>query len=185
MKYNYKKVVGSLLFVGAVQFILGMIITEAMYAGYSVSENYISDLGVGATSLIFNSSVFLLGVMIVAGAYFIKRAFGFSLLYILLVLTSFGAMGAGIFPVNAGIIHAVASMIAFLFGALSAIASYKLQKQPLSSFAILMGIMSIVALILFVSGIHLGLGKGGLERMVVYPLLLWAIAFSGHLIGST
>jgi hypothetical protein len=26
------------------------------------------------------------------------------------------------------------------------------------------------------------LGKGGMERMIAYPMLLWAIGFGGHLI---
>jgi hypothetical membrane protein len=66
MKLTDGKVAGTLLFVGAVQFIVfGLITAEAGYEGYSTSGNYISDLGVGSTALIFNSSVFLLGILIV------------------------------------------------------------------------------------------------------------------------
>jgi hypothetical membrane protein len=185
MKYDYGKVAGGFLFVGAVQFVLGLITAEALYPGYSVSENYISDLGVGATSLLFNSSVFLLGVTIIAGAYFAKRALDFRLLYFLLVLTGIGAMGVGLFPKDAGVIHSIAALIAFTFGALSAITSYKLQKPPLSFFAVLLGALSLAALALFISDNYLGLGKGGMERIIVYPITLWAIAFSGHLISSS
>jgi hypothetical protein len=28
------------------------------------------------------------------------------------------------------------------------------------------------------------LGSGGIERWVVYPLLLWALAFGGYLLGE-
>jgi len=41
----------------------------------------------------------------------------------------------------------------------------------------------LLALVLFASGTFLGLGKGGMERMIAYPALLWAIGFGGHLIS--
>jgi len=176
-----KRVAGTLLFVGSIQFIFGMTIAEILYPNYSVSLNYISDLGVGNTALLFNSSVFLLGLLVLIGAYFIQRAFDYKLLSVCLVLAGIGAMGVGIFPETAGVIHGVVSLITFLFGALSAIVSYKLQKTPLSLFAVLLGIISLVALALFASGNYLGLGRGGMERMIVYPTLLWAVGFSGHL----
>jgi hypothetical membrane protein len=97
MKYSYAKAAGTLVFIGAVQFLLGLIIAEALYPGYSISENYISDLGVGPSAAIFNSSVFLLGVMIVIGAYFFWREFDSKLFFIFLVLAGFGAMGGRIF----------------------------------------------------------------------------------------
>lgn len=73
MKHADGKIAGALIFVGAVQFILCMIMAECLYPKYSVSENYISDLGVGATAPIFNISVFLLGATVAASAYFLKR----------------------------------------------------------------------------------------------------------------
>jgi len=29
----------------------------------------------------------------------------------------------------------------------------------------------------------MGIGPGGLERMMAFPVLLWAIGFGGHLMG--
>jgi len=161
---------------------LGIIIAEALYPGYSTSENYISDLGVGPSSLIFNSSVFLLGVLVVGGAYFIYLA-DFRLFSILLATAGIGAMGVGLFPEDAGVIHVVFSFVTFLFAGLSAVLCCKLQKRPFSYFSLLLGVTSLVALFLFISGIHLGLGKGGMERMIAYPALLWAVGFGGYLIG--
>jgi hypothetical membrane protein len=51
---------GALFFIAATQFVLCLIIAEALYPGYSVSNNYISDLGVGPSAIVFNASVFLL-----------------------------------------------------------------------------------------------------------------------------
>jgi hypothetical membrane protein len=183
MKYDDRKIAGSLLFIGAVLCVLGIIVAEALYTGYSTSENYISDLGVGPSSLIFNSSLFLLGVLTVGGAYFIQRAFDFRLFSIFAAITGIGAMGVGLFPEDAGVVHVVFSLITFLFAGLSAIMSYKLQKQPFSYFSVILGVVVLLALVLFASGTFLGLGKGGMERMIAYPALLWAIGFGGHLIS--
>jgi hypothetical membrane protein len=183
MKYDDRKIAGSLLFIGAVLCVLGIIVAEALYPDYSTSENYISDLGVGPSSLIFNSSLFLLGVLTVGGAYFIQRAFDFRLFSIFAAITGIGAMGVGLFPEDAGVVHVVFSFITFLFAGLSAIMSYKLQKQPFSYFSVILGVVVLLALVLFASGTFLGLGKGGMERMIAYPALLWAIGFGGHLIS--
>lgn len=184
MKKLNGKVAGALIFVGATQFILGMLLAECLYPNYSVSENYISDLGrLDATSApVFNSSVFVLGLTVVAGAYFLRKIVQNKAFLSILILCGIGAMGVGIFPEDFGIIHFIVSIIAFLFGALSAIASYKFQKPPLSYFAVILGVISLVALILFGMEAYLGLGKGGMERMIAYPILLWAIGFGGYLI---
>jgi hypothetical membrane protein len=43
---------------------------------------------------------------------------------------------------------------------------------------------SLATLFFFSMGIYLGLGIGGMERMIVYPTLIWTVAFGGYLIGS-
>lgn len=185
MTYDSRKIAGLLLVVGGVLCVLGMIAAEVLYPGYSASANYISDLGVGPSALIFNSSVFLLGVLAVCAAYFIQKAFNFKLFSILTAITGIGAMGVGLFTEDAGVIHAVFSLITFLFAGISAIVSYKLEKRPLSYLSVVLGGVSLVALVLFASGFYLGLGKGGMERMIAYPALLWTIGFGGHLIGDS
>lgn len=185
MTYDSRKIAGLLLVVGGVLCVLGMIVAEALYPGYSASENYISDLGVGPSALIFNSSVFLLGVLAVCAAYFMQKALNFKLFSILTAITGIGAMGVGLFTEDAGVIHAVFSLITFLFAGISAIVSYKLQKPPLSYLSVVLGGVSLVALVLFASGFYLGLGKGGMERMIAYPALLWTIGFGGHIIGDS
>jgi hypothetical membrane protein len=44
MGYDHRKVAGALVFIGGSQFVLGMLVAEALYLGYSISQNYISDL---------------------------------------------------------------------------------------------------------------------------------------------
>jgi len=72
MRFDPRTVAGLLIFVAAAQFFVGMLVAESVYPGYSISANYISDLGATCTdtgcviyqpaATVFNSSVILLGV---------------------------------------------------------------------------------------------------------------------------
>ncbi len=193
MGYDSRKVAGALVFIGGTQFALGMLVAEVLYPGYSISQNYISDLGAGPSASIFNSSVFLLGLMVVAGAYFVQRAFGNRLVTGLLVLAGVGAMGVGVFPENYPAMHEVVSDIAFIFGGLAPIAAYRLLRKPFNYFSVVLGLVSLCAMVLlsaeYTFGVgeqyFLGLGPGGMERMIVYPILLWEMGLGGYLLAST
>lgn len=196
MPFNNAKVAGTLLLVGASQFAIASTIAEAIYPGYSVSANYISDLGVWSkpSAVIFNPSIMLFGLFILASSYFIFKQFGMRPVTALLVSSGAGTLGVGIFPENTfiingiPIIHGVAALLAFAGGALAAITAYKITKPPLRYISIILGLTSLTVLFLLVltrdSG-GLGLGVGALERIVVYPNLIWMIGFGGYLLGNS
>ena len=197
MAYPKERVAGALFFVAVTQFILGLTIAEALHPGYSVSANYVSDLGIGPFSVVFNSSVFLLGLLLLVGTYFLRHISELKTVKILLFLMALSAIGVGIFNKEFTIAHGAVSSLAFLFAGLSAIASAKVLKSPFSLISILLGVMTIGALALYSIGMttsgsltsnieydssfYLGLGPGGMERMIVYPVLMWLAGFSGHL----
>jgi len=197
MSHSTEKMAGTLFFIAATQFVLGLIIAETLYPGYSAYNNYISDLGIGPSSIIFNSSVFLLGLLLLIGTYFQRHASGFKTVNILLILMASGAIGVGIFTKDFRTIHGAVSSMAFFFAGLSAIASFKVLKKPFSLITIILGMISLGALVLFSCGLitsgsltsdeaydsnfFLGLGPGGMERMIVYPALMWLAGFGGHL----
>jgi hypothetical membrane protein len=185
-KYRKGRIAGLLLFIGGIQCVLGIILAEALYPGYNTSIQTISSLGVGPSAIIFNSSVFLIGLLGLAGTYFIHRTFNFNLFTILLGVTFIGAIGVGVFTEASSTftIHSVFSVITYVFGGISAVMSFKLQKRPLSILSVILGVFSLVAMVLLASGIYLGLGLGGIERMVAYPLLLWIVGFGSHLIAK-
>ena len=171
---------------------LGMLVAEAVYPGYSISQNYISDLGVGPSALIFNSSVFLLGLMVVLGAYFMRRSFRDRLVTGLLVLAGVGAMGVGLFPENNPVMHRIVADVAFNFGGLAPIAACRLLRKPFNYFSLVLGLVSLCAMVLLSAQYSfglgeqyfLGLGPGGMERMIVYPVLLWEMGLGGYLTAS-
>ncbi len=190
---NDRRTAGALIFIGAVQFVIGMNIAEFLYPGYSVAGNFISDLGATCrgtciinqpSATIFNTSASALGLLVLISSYFIWREFHSLTIAILFGLAGIGAMGVGLFPETAGIVHEIVSLIAFLFGGASAIASCKLVKAPFSYISVIMGAMSLVSLVLFADQIYLGFGPGGMERMVAYPIMLWATGFGGYLLSS-
>jgi len=185
MKYNDQTMAGGLILFGGAQLVFGLLFAETAHPGYSVSANLISDLGVGPAALIFNSSITLLGLTLIISAYFIQRAYEKPIITTLIGLTGLGAMGVGLFPENVPVMHGIAATVAFIFGGITAIAAYKVQKKPLAYFSVVMGLLSLSALILFALRENAGLGPGGMERMIIYPILVWAISFGGYQIGST
>ena len=198
MSYSREKMAGMLFFIAATQFVLCFIIAEALYPGYSLHDNYISDLGVGSSAIVFNASVFLLGLLLLAGTYFLRRNPNFKTLSILLILMAIGAMGVGLVTKDFTLVHGAVSSAAFFFAGLSAIASFKVLQKPFSLISIILGVMTLAALALFSIGMvasgsvsstiaydsvfYLGLGPGGMERMIVYPALMWLAGFGGHLV---
>src|SRR2546428_13761903 len=47
--------------------------------------------------------------------------------------------------------------------------------------SVLLGLLSLAALGVYISKTYIGLGPGGMERMIVWPVLAWGLAFGGHL----
>jgi len=198
MAYSGGKVAGVLFLIAATQFVLGITIAEALYPRYGVSENYISDLGIGPSSIVFNSSVFILGLLLLIGIYFLRHISNFKTVNILLLLMAIGAMGVGVFTKDFGTVHGAVSLMAFFFAGLSAISSSKVLKKPLSMINIILGAITLGSLVLFSGGLitsgsltsndaydsdfFLGLGPGGMERMIVYPALMWLAGSGGHLV---
>lgn len=183
---------GAFLFVGVAQFSVFLIVAEAVYPGYSVSGNYISDLGATCnngcrflpSSPIFNSSIILLGALILVSAYFFSKSLTRRLFTMCIIISGIGCIGVGTFTEAAGILHLIFSLITFVFIGLSAIFAYSIQRSPMKYFSVLSGLATLIALIMYTSKIYLGLGPGGMERMIVYPVMVWALGFGGHLMAS-
>lgn len=179
-----------MLVIGVAQFMVFMVVAETLYPGYSVSSNYISDLGVGPSSGVFNVSVSLLGILvIVAGALVMMLSRGLG---ITAILAGIGALGVGVFPENTGTPHTVFSLVVFLFGAVASYFAGRVSEGAGKVLWPILGTAGLISLILYVPGnlgvspfnSFLGLGRGGLERMIAYPELLWALGFGASAMGS-
>ena len=186
MRLDDRQWAGLLLFVGIAQFaIIGLTVAESVYPGYSVSINYISDLGVGPAALIFDPSIILVGLVVLATAWFLLRAFKDRLVSVVVALAGVGAIAVGVFTEAFGVIHSLVSLWTFIFIALSAILAMRIVRPPFAYISVLLGLLSYAALGLYISKIYLGLGPGGMERMIVWPVLAWGLAFGGYLFASS
>ena len=182
---------GVLIIVGVMVFMFGWHVAEFLYPGYSVSQNFISDLGatcrngvcdvVEPSATIFNSTVSFLGLMLILSSYFIQKAFRKTYVTILIAVTGLGALGVGIFPETAGILHTLFSLITFAGAGLAILSATKIVKGPVRILSIILGLATLTSLTLFATKNYLGLGPGGMERLIVYPALMWALIFGGHL----
>jgi len=201
MARNYGSKAGVLLFLGVAQFWLIETISETMYPNYNPATNYISDLGPPcspgvacgsqSTWMLFDTSVIILGIAVLVAAYLLQGQFRQKPLTGLMGIAGLGAIGLGVFDESAPfMLHHIFSMIAFLAMGLAALVSFRLQKPPLGYFSIVLGLLSLISLVLYLpdtgvsAGGYLGIGGGGLERMIVYPVFLWALAWGGQLMAS-
>lgn len=196
--------------VAVVQFVLAMIIVQLAWSGppgYSLTGNHISDLGNTACGPwpsstsprvcspwhdVFDGSAIVLGALVMLGAVLVRSAFprrGSSTLGLALVaLAGIGAIGVGASPENVHLgIHLLSSVIAFVGGSLALVVlgvamlrdtrwdGYRL-------YTALSGLVGIVAFGLFEGHLDGALGGGGMERLIVAPILLWLAIASIHLL---
>ncbi len=177
------RLTGSLFMIGSIQFILAVIISEALHPGYSPANNLLSELGVGNNSLLFNVSVIVFGVCLLLGAILLFRAMRSVVVSLFIALGGIGAVIVGLAPMNTtGFLHPFGSQMAFVCAGIAAILAARLEKRPLNYFSVILGIISLVSLVLIVGNITFNIAPAGLlERMIAYPELLWFIAFGSFL----
>ncbi|MGA8275122.1 MAG: DUF998 domain-containing protein [Thermoplasmata archaeon] len=200
-----------LLIVAAVQFIVANVVTQIGYgSSYSLSANYISDLGATHCGLfggsgsfpghyacspwhdVFNASIIVMGLLIILAVLLIQTAFpkrrSRTIGLGLLALAGLGAIGVGLSPENVNItVHSLSALLAFAGGGLALLvlgfAMFRDTRwDGFRAYTLLSGLVDLVALILFVSKAYLGLGVGGMERLIVAPVLLWSIVVGLHLV---
>jgi len=109
------------------------------------------------------------------------RGFKSKPLVAVLLLAGIGVAGVGILTETMLGPHLIFSFMAFFFSGLAAILSFKVINSPFKYIAAVLGIVALLALVLFVAGVDLGLGHGGIQRMIVYPALMWYLDFGANL----
>jgi hypothetical membrane protein len=195
---RYEKIAGTLLFAAGVIAFMGIITAEALYPGYSTSQNMISDLGateppnsiiIQPSSTIFSTAMVVSGLLITASAYCINSAFRKRAVAAPTALFGIGVLGVGIFNGSYGAVHGIFALMAFVMGGLSAIISYRIEKAPLSHFSVMLGGIALLDLFLYYfmgeASPFAAFGLGGLERWIAYPILLWVTGLGGYLMGHS
>lgn len=181
-----------LLALASGQFLIALMLGESIAPGYSMHDNAISDLGtIAETELLFNASLFLIGLLNFAAGYVLYKAIGDRKVLIAFALGGIGAMGAGLIPLDhpSGV-HGLFALFAFVFINVEAMVAGRLAKFPLNRISLLLGILGIIfvpVMIMVDSGsldVTGSIGHGGVERMIAFPCLIWMLVFGGYLIAS-
>ena len=177
--------------------LMGIITAEALYPeGYSTSKNAISDLGATEppnsvieqpSATVFNNVMIAGGVLVLAAALCLEARLSPDAVAIFTGLTGLGMLGVGVFPGNYGNVHAIFALLIFFAGGLAAIISVTVQTPPFSVISTILGVITLA----HAGPVHdpgrqkpmAGLGIGGVERWVAYPILVWVMSFGGYLMG--
>jgi hypothetical membrane protein len=192
---------GIFFCLGGALFLLLTTVAEAVYPNFSLKNNAISDLAaIGTnTSIIEETAILGLGLCWSLGAYYLFRNTGKKGTMILNMLPGAGFLLGGLSPENVNVIIHSVGTFAFPVGAVAVISSYSFIKTRfLRYFSVGLGTISLVSTFLIFVGYRvicgtcgyqqgmndLLLGLGGLESMIIYPLMIWLLGLGGYLLNS-
>lgn len=190
---EYYKIAGILMIIGCIQYLLAINIGESLYPGYSIAMNSLSDIGgslplVQPGATLFNLSNIILGILLLSSSYLIIKSGGCRLFSACLAIFGFCIVAFGVFPEYTLGIHSTFAILASIFGSLALLFSYRLGINiPMTIISIILGLLALITIIMpFVYGTGPNnplneLGKGGLERLIIYPIILYLIALGGYL----
>jgi hypothetical membrane protein len=192
------RIAGAFLFIAGAAAFMGIITAESLYpSGYTTGGSMISDLGgteppnsivVQPSAAIFDATMCVTGILIILGALCVYAANRRKSLAIPLALFGIGALGVGIFPGHTGGIHQIFAMLAFVAGGVAAMLSLLSLRGPLRYLSVGLGAITLVNFVAYAvlqgRWFVTGLGLGGLERWIAYPIVLWVIALGGYLLGT-
>lgn len=194
---------GAVLWVVCAQFFLGQFVAQLAWPEYSMIHDDISVLGAtvcgtantspdgtayvcSPLNLVFNASLALQGILSALGAWLTWRAWPRGRLtsagLILAIVGGIGTSMAGIFPYNVNLpLHALGAVTDFTLAnvgfILLGVMLLRHGARGLGTFSIGVGVLSLAAFVLYVTGTYLGLGRGVIERTVAYPQTIWYVAF--------
>jgi hypothetical membrane protein len=185
-----RRLAGLVTFLQAAQFMTVIMLAASVAPDYDVSGGAISDLGViPETALLFNASLVLTGVLNVAAGLLLHRHGVGPWLLATYLVAGIGAIGAGLVPLDRGDAHGLFAIAAFLAFNLQAIGSSRLATGPMRAIGVVAGLVGLAFVVLMIIGdagdpsVFGPIGHGGAERMIVYPVMLYLLAFGGYLMG--
>ena len=202
------KIAGILLSLGGLLFILLNTASESLYPNFSMLNNAMSDMAALGTRTfpIEETAIFGVAITWIVGAYLIYRTNRRKGFTIVNMIAGIGFLLAGLSPENANVmIHSVGALLAFPFGAIAAILSYRVIHSSFRYFSVGLGSLSVSATLVTFLGqkivgpcgtcvgktpgyvqslTQLGLGLGGWESMIIFPLLIWLIGFGSYLLAD-
>ncbi len=189
--FRLVRIAGSCLLAGGLIFMLFNTVAEGVYPNYVVGTRALSDLGALGmnTTVLWDGQLLVAGLLLLSGMYllFNRSQFRVGLARVkwvgaLFILPGVGAILVSLGPENSalGLLDVIGSLMAFFLGGVSAIYAYRLTSAPFRYFSVALGATALVVLpVVFVSTGEFGL----IERLVVYPYILWVVSFGSYLLA--
>ena len=111
-----------------------------------------------------------------------------KLAFAMMMLSGIGTILVGLFPENTiSSMHMLGAFLGLGVGNLSVL-MLGLALRPLPAwlrvYTIASGVLSLAAFGLFLAEVHLGIGRGGMERLISYPFTLWMITFGVYMMTA-
>ena len=190
---EYYKMAGILLVISGIMYVIAINIGESLFPGYSIATNSLSDIGgmlplIQPAATIFNVVNIIVGVLIISSVYLILKSGGCRLFSSCLAIFGFSIVALGVFPEYTHGIHVAFATIAFFFGSFSLLFSYRLGINiPMTIISIILGLIALITILTpLIFGIGPNnpldiLGKGGAERLIIYPIIMYLTALGGYL----
>jgi hypothetical membrane protein len=188
-----------LLSLAGTAILMGFITAEALYPGiYTTHTDTVSHLGASEppnsvvlqpSAAIFDLTMLVTGAMILAGAWFAYRALRRKAILIPTGLLGVGTLGVGVFPLTHPAPHTLFAFTAFVAGGVAVVLSSRVTTAPFRSLWTALGAIALAATVLALGPFRgwaplVELGEGGLERWIVYPIVLWLVAFGSYLLAT-
>ena len=192
------RIAGVLLSLAGAAILMGFITAEALYPGvYTTHANTVSHLGASEppnsvvlqpSAAIFDLTMLVTGAMILSGAWFAYRALRRKAVLVPTALLGVGTLGVGIFPLTHPTPHTLFALTAFVAGGIAVVLSSRLTTAPFRYLWMVLGSVALAATALGLFFLEWApvakLGEGGLERWIVYPIVLWLMAFGSYLMST-
>ncbi|MDG6905555.1 MAG: DUF998 domain-containing protein [Nitrososphaerota archaeon] len=195
MRYDPLKIGGVLYIIAVFQFFIFELVAETLYPGYSVANNYISDLGATCvnppstascivhqpSATIFDTTLLFLGLLLLVGTHFVYYGTRKKPYFIVTAVADIAILLVGVFPENTGWIHGGISVILFLFIGISLILAWTIVKGGVFRYlTVAFGVLTLYFNFFSVSA----LGNGGSERLLVLSILCGVLSLGGYLTGQ-
>lgn len=194
-RYSHRSLAGLLLLVAGSAVVLAIMTAEALYpVAYDVHDNTVSDLAAmrpddlvrQPSAAIFNTTMIVAGLLVVIAAVLLHRSHAALRAVITVAGLGVGMIGVGVFPGNTVMaVHQLVSIATFLFGGLAALLTVRLAPPVLRPVHVVLGGVALAFLLGYTLFQDLALferlGEGGVERWIVYPVVLWIVSFGAAL----